>query len=176
MLQSKAQNFKVYFKKFINTSLLNFDEFDVLFNEAKNVELLKFKIINNGLSYSVPNDKLVETKNEKSTYIIEDARLFKPQFKSFKDVFVEKFPDLGSFSDWDVHIYASSNKGQSSFPPHADKASNVIVQCEGVCRWTVDDQVYELEQGDIVYIPIGVKHHCLPLTKRISLSFPFWFK
>lgn len=166
----------MYFKKFINTSLFDYSELNVLFNQAEYLEQLNFRIINKGLSYSVSNDKLLETKNENTTYIIEDAKNIKPTFKSFRDVFVEKFTDLRSSVNWDVHIYASRDKGESSFQPHKDKASNVIVQCEGTCRWTVDDKTYDLEQGDIVYIPIGAKHHCLPLTKRISLSFPFWFE
>lgn len=166
----------MYFKKFIDTSLFDFNELNVLFNQAKYLEQLNFKIIKYGLSFPVPNDKLHKTKNENTTYVIQDAKNIKPIFKSFRDVFVEKFTDLRSSVNWDVHIYASRDKGESSFQLHKDKASNVIVQCEGACRWTVDDKTYELEQGDILYIPIGVKHHCLPLSKRLSLSFPFWFE
>jgi len=176
VLLLKALNSKVYFKKFINTSLFNYDELNVIFNQAKNLEQLNFRIINNNASYAIPNDKLLEIKDENVTYIVEDAKDIKPTFKSFRDVFVEKFTDLRSSVNWDVHIFASRDKGESSFQPHKDKASNVIVQCEGTCRWTVDNQTYELEQGDIIYIPIGVEHHCVPLSRRLSLSFPFWFE
>ena len=79
--------------------------------------------------------------------------------------------------NWDAHIYGCSKKNEKSFSQHRDAAHNFIVQCEGVCKWIVeglDEQI--LTPGDMVAIPSECNHQCIPMSKRLSVSFPFWMK
>ncbi len=75
------------------------------------------------------------------------------------------------------HIRLFLKKEACSFGKHLDYAHNLIVQQKGKSRWIVDnfcDTV--LEPGDMLYIPFKYKHECVPLSKRLSISFPFWPK
>ena len=76
---------------------------------------------------------------------------------------------------WDVHIYGCRKGDERSFPRHNDRAHNFIVQAEGQCRWIVDGLGENiLSPGDMISIPSLCYHECIPLSKRLSLSIPFW--
>ena len=93
---------------------------------------------------------------------------------------IKKYVDknkLFQYGNWDAHIYASFKKEACSFGKHLDHAHNLIVQQKGKSRWIVDDFCDTiLEPGDMLYIPFKYKHECVPLSKRLSVSFPFWPK
>ena len=94
----------------------------------------------------------------------------------------------------DFHLYAGLNKNSISFPAHNDLASNFIIQIDGECQWIIFKEhatreesenfvqkneseltpsyVTILKPGDVLYIPGGKYHKCIPLTKRLSLSVP----
>lgn len=77
--------------------------------------------------------------------------------------------------NWDAHIYGCSKGNERSFSKHNDAAHNFIVQCEGVCKWIVDGLGEKiLSPGDMIAVPAQCNHECIPLSKRLSISFPFW--
>jgi ribosomal protein L16 Arg81 hydroxylase len=84
----------------------------------------------------------------------------------------------------DVHMYISLTDYSKSFGIHNDYPYNLILQVDGACEWRVWDTKIKptaehkpvihtvLNPGDIIYIPTGVFHQCIPSGKRISLSIP----
>lgn len=90
----------------------------------------------------------------------------------------------------DFHLYCGLDSKTNSFKAHSDKSHNIIMQVDGVSRWKVYSDWYDqslifpsnleknlnviidelLNPGDIVYIPAGVVHLCIPQGKRISIS------
>lgn len=91
----------------------------------------------------------------------------------------------------DVHIYCGLKKSKS-FKAHFDYADNVILHQSGKCYWKIYKQhakdcefkhnvngkdldvefECEIGPGDFIYVPKHQYHECIPLKKRISLSFP----
>jgi ribosomal protein L16 Arg81 hydroxylase len=94
----------------------------------------------------------------------------------------------------DFHLYGGLLPESTSFPAHNDLANNYIIQFDGQCEWVIykeqasfeeafnyniipEDRLTEerriiLNPGDIIYIPSGKYHKCIPLGKRLSLSVP----
>lgn len=86
-----------------------------------------------------------------------------------------------------AHVYGgvSETFSNGSFPAHADKTVNVILQTEGESHWTVynESKSYKEEEnltinysellkpGDLLYIPKGRYHKCSPKSRRLSISF-----
>ena len=173
MLQSKALNLKVfsrpsYESKFINNSILNFQELNLLINstDPSNIDV----ITSNGKIFFKPY-----TDYGDSTFIVSNTKDIKPVFKDLIEKFKEKYPILKNCKRNDVHIYAGQSHKSSTFGIHTDTSYTIILQCEGSCKWILpEDFEVELYCGDILWIPKGTKHGCLPLSKRISLSFAFW--
>jgi hypothetical protein len=79
----------------------------------------------------------------------------------------------------DAHIYFSKNINTKGFGKHKDSNSNIIVGSEGksiVKVWDLDNKLIineELESKDMVFIPASYYHEFIPLTKRLSVSFPY---
>lgn len=91
----------------------------------------------------------------------------------------------------DTHVYCGL-KNSKSFKPHYDTADNVIIHQTGKCHWKIYKQMAadrdyqhnidkkyldlqfecEIGPGDFIYVPKHQYHECIPLEKRISLSFP----
>lgn len=91
----------------------------------------------------------------------------------------------------DVHIYCGLKKSKS-FKAHFDYADNIILHQSGKCYWKIYKQhaqdckfkpningkkldvefECEIGAGDFIYVPKYQYHECIPLKKRISLSFP----
>ena len=86
------------------------------------------------------------------------------------------------------HIYMGKYNSRS-FPIHADKPDNLIVQCIGKSKVTVYNEYADyagvnqninvtikeqhiLEPGDSIYIPSLQYHLFEPLTDRLSISIP----
>lgn len=86
------------------------------------------------------------------------------------------------------HIY-TGKLGSRSFPIHADKPDNLIIQCIGKSRVTIYNEYSDavgvaqeinlsvkeqviLEPGNTIYIPSLQFHRFEPLTDRLSISVP----
>jgi len=159
---------KIY-KNFINTSIFNFKDLDYLLKTHPHD---KIEIIKNNIKEKFDFSKI----DDDVSLIISDCHSFKKIFHSFKDIFVSKFPILKNSKRWDVHIYVSFSKNSSTFNIHQDNSYNCIMQMEGKGKWSVPPYFEsEVTCGDLLWIPSQVKHGYIPLSKRISISFPFYF-
>jgi hypothetical protein len=107
-------------------------------------------------------------------------------FEDFCDSFHEKSIDF--------HLYGGLDASSNHFPAHNDLADNFIIQLDGDCEWTLykeqatfDEALHYkrlpentlteeyktvLNPGDVLFIPSGKYHKCVPLGKRLSLSVP----
>ena len=164
----------ILFSKFINTSVFNFEE---LHNLYKNHPINDLEVIIDNVKLSLKYKSNVEQfANHKYSLIFRGAKEVKETFYNLKKVFELKFPQIKKAKEWDVHIYSSYSGESTSFNIHADKADNVILQTEGLSKWHLPNYFdTTLSTGDMIWIPKGVKHQCIPLNRRISLSFAFWY-
>lgn len=160
----------VFFKNFINTSVLNSDDIKHLY---KNHPEEKIELIQDRIKYKPCKKELV---NYKSTLVFIGAAGIKKEFLELKKVFELKFPQIKKATSWDVHIYFSFSGESTSFNTHVDQADNIILQTEGLSKWHLPGFFDKtLTTGDMIWIPKGIKHGCIPVNKRISLSFAFWY-
>ena len=79
----------------------------------------------------------------------------------------------------DAHIFYSNNKNEkNSLGKHNDKSNNLILQIEGESSlkvWSKNDDLIideKMKPNDVVFVPKGINHHVIGLTKRLSISFP----
>jgi hypothetical protein len=82
----------------------------------------------------------------------------------------------------DAHIFFSYKEAHTDlkgFGQHKDKQHNLIVCVDGSMTakvWQDKDLKpiidVTLNKGDVVFVPAEVYHQIIPLTKRISISFP----
>ena len=112
----------------------------------------------------------------KYTFIISPCRelwdfsLIEKKIKKYK--WFQEYIDL---DEWDVHIYGCIKGKERSFRKHNDPSHTFIIQCEGKCKWIVDGLGENiLSPGDMISIPYLCYHECIPLSKRLSLSIPFY--
>jgi len=79
----------------------------------------------------------------------------------------------------DAHMFFSNTKNikEKGLGKHNDKSHNLIVQVEGQSSLQVwsenDDLIIDeiMKPSDVVFIPRGINHKILGLTKRLSISF-----
>jgi len=159
-----------YVKKFINQNIFNWDDFNNLLKTHK--KSLIETIDQNRVKNKILNNEDLNNK----TIIFSKVLNHKKEFEYLTNFFKLKIPELNKSIRNDVHIYAGLNEVSKSFGEHFDQSANFILQTEGKSRWIVSSFLdVVMEPGDVVYIPKLYAHECIPLTKRISLSFPFWF-
>ncbi len=160
----------IFFRNFINTSVFNFDELNELYKNHPNdqIELLK-----NRKKFKPCRRDLVDYQ---STLIFIGAAGVKEEFLNLKKVFELKFPQIKKATSWDVHIYSSYSGEAKSYNIHRDKADNIILQTEGLSKWYLPGFFDKtLSTGDMLWIPKETNHGCVPINRRISLSFAFWY-
>jgi ribosomal protein L16 Arg81 hydroxylase len=108
--------------------------------------------------------------------ILTKASLLTPEISNIARAVEEHFGGAA-----DAHFYCSYSEKSHSFKEHADLDDNFLVHASGSVRWTVynslenkegDTTEHDLTVGDLLYIPKGLKHKAIPLSKRISISIP----
>jgi len=87
-----------------------------------------------------------------------------------------------------ANIYCSKQKDAKCFPIHADSTDNFLFHVRGKIRWYIYkefsekggriedatlEEVVDLDNGDLLYIPKGKYHRVDTLSPRISISFHF---
>ena len=91
------------------------------------------------------------------------------------------------FGRGQANIYMSSQKKARCFPVHADTTENFLFHVRGTVRWYIYneteydckpseatvDQVIDLEEGDLLWLPPKLYHRVETLGPRISISFHF---
>jgi mannose-6-phosphate isomerase-like protein (cupin superfamily) len=73
-----------------------------------------------------------------------------------------------------AHLYVSLSKKSSTFGKHKDDADVWYWQCQGITRWTVYDNqeyIYDLKEGDMIFVPRKMYHSTKPLSPRAGISF-----
>jgi|TARA_R100001530_G_scaffold26713_1_gene21425 mannose-6-phosphate isomerase-like protein (cupin superfamily) len=108
--------------------------------------------------------------------ILTKASLFTPEISSIAGAIENHFGGAA-----DAHFYCSYSEKSNSFKEHADLDDNFLVHANGSVRWIVynslenkegDTTEIDLTVGDLLYIPKGLQHKAIPLSKRISISVP----
>ena len=114
--------------------------------------------------------------NNHGSIILTKASLLTPEISSIAGAIEEHFGGAA-----DAHFYCSYSEKSNSFKEHADLDDNFLVHANGSVRWTVynslenkEDDIteHDLTVGDLLYIPKGLAHSAVPLSKRISISVP----
>jgi len=88
-----------------------------------------------------------------------------------------------------ANIYCSKQEEAKCFPIHADSTDNFLFHVRGKIRWYIYkefatkggwrpenatlEEVVDLDEGDLLYIPKGKYHRVDTLSPRISISFHF---
>lgn len=135
--------------------------------------------------YRFPIDQVVDDINSGNSFIIHNFTRFNEKINSIASEIENNFDNFSL----DFHIYAGLTKNSRSFSIHKDTSFNFIFQLDGKSHWKVynkDDTIpYSnfnsdegleliideiLNPGDLLYIPLGNYHKCIPLGKRISIS------
>ena len=113
--------------------------------------------------------------NDHGSIILTKASLLTPEISSIAGAIEEHFGGAA-----DAHFYCSKTEKSRSFDPHIDNDDNFLVHAHGSVKWTVcnnlnnkgDATSFNLTTGDLLYIPKGLAHSAVPLSKRISISVP----
>lgn len=86
-----------------------------------------------------------------------------------------------------ANIYCSNQKDAKCFGIHADSTDNFLFHVSGKIRWYMYkeyagqcspqectiEETFELDDGDLLYIPVKKYHRVDTLSPRISISFHF---
>ena len=155
-------------KKFVKPGFFTWKNFDVVLKKCPE---------NYIETIGPQGDKSVGMKHiNHHTFIISNSKALW-DFSFIKNK-VNKYTWLEEYithDKWNAHIYGCRKDKGKSFSKHADKAHNFIVQSEGECVWRVEGlRENILFPGDMISIPYLCPHECIPLGKRLSVSFPFW--
>jgi len=166
-------------------NLINWKELEGLINLRPFMSNTRFQCTKDG-DISWPNKswltdvntyppQAIETMLKKGTcYIVDCSRV-----NSKINNFCKMIEDMTN-APTDAHIYFSQVK-ESSFGKHSDKSANIIIQQEGKSHikvWRKNGkqvQDFEMWGGDMVFVPSLCPHEIIPLTNRISISFPIAF-
>ena len=69
-----------------------------------------------------------------------------------------------------AHLYFSLDTKTKTYGWHVDPVEVFYWQCIGKVEVETEDNKYILEPGDLLKIPIGMKHNFIPLTPRLGVS------
>jgi ribosomal protein L16 Arg81 hydroxylase len=86
-----------------------------------------------------------------------------------------------------ANIYCSSKQDAYCFHTHADRTENFLFHVKGTVRWYIMNEykwecppedatvnkIKDLEEGDLLYLPINLYHKVETLEPRISISYHF---
>jgi len=178
----KIKKLKPFFKKNILPDLVTWNEIERVLNFRPFVNNNRFHILSNK-KYNWPSGGWLTDNNtypadiilsEMSKYVcyIQDCSRIN---KKINDVCQQLENTLNIPTD--AHIFFSLNKiNLKGFGKHNDAQHNLIVCVDGSFIIKVYGDDYTLEEkmnnGDAVFVPKGVDHEVIPLTKRLSVSFP----
>ena len=122
--------------------------------------------------------------------LINDIETYLPELQAF----IEPFRFLPDWRIDDLMISYATDKG--SVGPHVDDYDVFLIQLQGVRRWSIDEnpnfdasllvgpslkilqnfdsnQQWDLEPGDMLYLPPGMPHHGVAAGECMTLSVGF---
>jgi ribosomal protein L16 Arg81 hydroxylase len=192
--QVKKQDVFYHFKSVIDTDMLNWLDTVRFFRQEfiTNVELIG----KNG-KIEIPKIGPFQDKQFIINNISNDCSFVISNFTNINNKVYDLYEEFKLYyqeKNVNFHLYAGLTSKSYVFPAHNDLASNYIIQIDGECEWTIYkekatyDDAYNYKQipeseltvsynsivkpGDILYIPSGKYHRCIPLGKRLSISVP----
>ena len=184
----------VHFKNSIDPSFITFEDVADYFIPPT---ILNVELVLDNKKLQIPKIGIYQDKNFVIENLVAGATfcIFKyinPNARTFR--LFEEVCDYYPDKSVDFHLYGSISETSKSFPAHNDLATNFIIQLEGQCEWIIYKETASYEEaynyvilpedrlteetrvvvnpGDILYIPSGKYHKCIPLGKRLSLSIP----
>jgi len=69
-----------------------------------------------------------------------------------------------------AHSYINLSRQGGTFGNHKDDTDVWFWQVKGKTQWIVENIIYELEEGDLIYVPAGIYHEVIPLGPRCGIS------
>jgi mannose-6-phosphate isomerase-like protein (cupin superfamily) len=102
-------------------------------------------------------------------YIIESInyQIF-PWVKEVEDKLLKTFPPRTG--DVSTHLYASLYSGAKTLGKHMDTADVFYIGGIGTTSFVINESVYEIKSGDVLYIPRSVDHTPTPTLARAGFS------
>ena len=119
---------------------------------------------------------LVKTKigNLRDVYQMMKATDFLPEFRIFHDFLLKTFKFKPDVRDA-VELFFSFTT--QSGPAHADIETVFIIGLKGKVIYRIfEDKTsdYEINKGDMIFIPSGIRHRVVGITPRIIASVGFF--
>ena len=68
-----------------------------------------------------------------------------------------------------AHLYINVVNSET-FGPHKDKCDVWFWQVKGQTIWEVENEQFNLEEGDLIFVPKGIIHNIIPLGPRAGIS------
>tara|TARA_R110002020_G_scaffold132423_2_gene295730 strand:+ start:135 stop:536 length:402 start_codon:yes stop_codon:yes gene_type:complete len=68
-----------------------------------------------------------------------------------------------------AHLYINIVNSET-FGPHKDECDVWFWQVKGQTIWEVENEQFNLEEGDLIFVPKGIIHNIIPLGPRAGIS------
>ena len=72
-----------------------------------------------------------------------------------------------------AHLYCNLTTNAPTFGEHVDQVDVYFWQCQGSTKWIINEKIFILNSGDLLFVPSGVKHNVIPLCPRIGISMSY---
>jgi hypothetical protein len=177
-----------YTEKNALKNLFSWSELELLLNQRPFMNDKRFHIMSN-IKYEWP---LAGWLTDSNTY---PPNIIQKEIKKYvcyirdcsrvNKIINDVCTNLEQHTNWpvDAHIFFSLQEPETNtkgFGIHKDNQHNVITCVEGsmIAKVWSTEQNGEpvinttLQSGDVVFVPANVYHQIIPLTKRLSVSFP----
>lgn len=181
--KDKIKQLKPFYIKNILPNLISWNEIESLLNLRPMVNDKRLHILSNKRyewkaggwlsdNNSYPPDLINSEIKKYVCYISDCSRVNKKINNVCKEL--EDILNMPS----DAHIFFSLKEKQTDlkgFGKHQDNQHNLIVCSEGKFIIKVYSDNYiekEMNNGDAIFVPKNIDHEVIPLTKRLSVSFP----
>ncbi len=181
--KDKIKELKPFYIKNILPNLISWNEIETLLNLRPMVNDKRFNIVSNKkykwkvggwLSdhNSYPPDLINSEIKKYVCYINDCSRVNKKINNVCKEL--ENILNMPT----DAHIFFSLKEKETNlkgFGKHHDQQHNLIVCSEGqfIIKVYGDNCIEkEMNNGDAIFVPKNIDHEIIPLSKRLSVSFP----
>ena len=72
-----------------------------------------------------------------------------------------------------AHLYCNLTTEAPTFGEHVDQVDVYFWQCQGSTKWIINEKIFILDPGDLLFVPKGMKHDVIPLCPRIGISMSY---
>jgi ribosomal protein L16 Arg81 hydroxylase len=141
----------------------------------KNKNNIKLMFIKKWHCDTVTWDELFENYD----YSVRNKRIFIMKnpgfFQTHDGHMIEKLkPVLKALDCNEAFAFFNLTTAAKGFPKHKDDYDVIYWQCIGKTLWKVEGHGdFEMEPGDLIYIPKGTYHEVIALTPRLGFSMAY---